>query len=57
MVDEELTRLRSSGGAPSQGPSYAELQKELKKTQDLLAAEQKKTAAQAHTMAELERQV
>ncbi|XP_042467435.1 glycine, alanine and asparagine-rich protein-like [Zingiber officinale] len=44
MVDEELKRLRSSGGAPSQGPSYADLQKELKKAQDLLEAERKKTA-------------
>ncbi|XP_042404917.1 ARM REPEAT PROTEIN INTERACTING WITH ABF2-like [Zingiber officinale] len=57
MVDAELKKLRSSGGAPSQGPSYAELQKELKKTQDLLAAEQKKTADQAYTLGELERQV
>ncbi|XP_042472453.1 uncharacterized protein LOC122055135 [Zingiber officinale] len=56
MVDEELKRLRSSGGSPSQGPSYAELQKELKKAEDLLAAEQKKTADQAHTLAELNRQ-
>ena len=57
MVDEELKRLKSSDGPSSQGPFYAELQKELKKTQDLLEAEQKKTADQAHTLAELERQV
>ncbi|XP_042401181.1 uncharacterized protein LOC121991237 [Zingiber officinale] len=57
MVDEEQKRLKSSGGSSSQGPSYAELQKELKKTQDMLKAEQKKTADQAHTLAELERQV
>ena len=58
MVDEELRRLKAAGGPPgSQGPSYSELQKELKKAQDLLAAEQKKTADQAHTLAELERQV
>ncbi|XP_042460649.1 uncharacterized protein LOC122044185 [Zingiber officinale] len=55
--DEELKKLRSLGGAPSQGPSYAELQKELKKTQDLLSAEQKKTADQAYTLGELERHV
>ena len=50
-------RVKEASGAPSQGPSYAELQKELKKTQDLLAAEQKKTADQAYTLGELERQV
>ena len=57
MVNEELKRLKGSDGPSSQGPSYAELQKELKKTQDLLKAEQKKTADQAHTLAELDRQV
>ncbi|XP_042460341.1 nucleolar and coiled-body phosphoprotein 1-like [Zingiber officinale] len=56
MVDEELRRLKAAYGPPgSQGPSYSELQKELKKAQNLLAVEQKKTADQAHTLVELER--
>ena len=58
MADEEIRQLRAAGGpSGSQGPSYSELQKELKKAQTLLAAEQKKTADQAHALAESERQV
>ena len=58
MVDEELRQLKVvSGPSGSQGPSYAELKKEMKKAQDLLAVEQKKTADQAHALAESERQV
>mgnify|MGYP003362157779 FL=1 len=58
LVDEELRQLKAAVGPSGlQGPSYSELQKELKKAQTLLAAEQKKTADQAHALAESERQV
>ncbi|XP_042432561.1 nucleolar and coiled-body phosphoprotein 1-like [Zingiber officinale] len=58
MVEEELKRLKSQGGpSSSRGPSYAELQKELDKTKDLLEAERKKTADQAYMLDQLDKKV
>ncbi|XP_042467281.1 uncharacterized protein LOC122050445 [Zingiber officinale] len=58
MVEDELKRLKSQGGpSSSRGPSYAELQKELDKTKNLLEAERKKTADQAYMLDQLDKKV
>ncbi|XP_042467049.1 uncharacterized protein LOC122050185 [Zingiber officinale] len=57
-VEAELKQLKASNGpSGSLGPTYAELQRQLKETQDQLTAEQKKTADQAHYLAESERKI